>query len=128
MFRGHPRVFGAEGVALDLKKLCRVFPGSRNKERSLIKAANDDQHALFADRLAPWVHYVLIHYAYSDLYDALVFFRSALAGRGVREELVAKIARGGVGVEFEFLREAMVTYLFSLVPRVRNIETSLISS
>ncbi|OAX42026.1 hypothetical protein K503DRAFT_854285 [Rhizopogon vinicolor AM-OR11-026] len=50
----------------------------------------------FTDGLAPWVQYVPIQNTYSDLYDALVFFRSDLAGRGAHEELVAKIARGGM--------------------------------
>ncbi|OAX33441.1 hypothetical protein K503DRAFT_700396, partial [Rhizopogon vinicolor AM-OR11-026] len=44
----------------------------------------------------PWVHYVLIQNAYSDLYDVLVSFRGYLAGRWAHEELVAKIAREGV--------------------------------
>jgi hypothetical protein len=47
----------------------------------------------FTDGLAPWVHYVPIQNTYSDVFDALVFFRGDLAGRGAREELVAKIAK-----------------------------------
>ncbi|OJA10523.1 hypothetical protein AZE42_01725 [Rhizopogon vesiculosus] len=49
----------------------------------------------FTDGLALWVHCVHIQNTYSDLYDALVFFRGDLAGRRAHEELVAKIARDG---------------------------------
>ncbi|OJA11479.1 hypothetical protein AZE42_12440 [Rhizopogon vesiculosus] len=50
----------------------------------------------FTNGLAPWVHDIPIQNTYSNLYDALVFFRSDLVGRGAYEELVAKIAREGM--------------------------------
>ncbi|OJA14809.1 hypothetical protein AZE42_04185 [Rhizopogon vesiculosus] len=69
----------------------------------------------FTDRLAPWVHYVPIQNDYSDLYDALVFFRGDLAGRGAHEELAAKIGREGREWSLTFWREEdMVAYLFRL--------------
>ncbi|OJA17130.1 hypothetical protein AZE42_02586 [Rhizopogon vesiculosus] len=58
--------------------------------------------------------YVPIQNAYSDLYDALVFFRGDLAVREAREELVANIAREGMEWSLTFWREDdMVAYLFS---------------
>ncbi|OJA14367.1 hypothetical protein AZE42_04968 [Rhizopogon vesiculosus] len=68
----------------------------------------------FTDRLAPWVHYVPIQNIYPDLYDALVFFRGNLAGRGAHEELVAKIAREGMEWSLTFWRkEAVVAFCLS---------------
>ncbi|OAX33746.1 hypothetical protein K503DRAFT_699927, partial [Rhizopogon vinicolor AM-OR11-026] len=60
---------------------------------------------IYPECLAPWVHYVLIQNAYSDLYDVLVFFRGDLAVRWAHEELVAKIAREGVECSLTFWRE-----------------------
>ncbi|KAJ8587552.1 hypothetical protein M405DRAFT_934650 [Rhizopogon salebrosus TDB-379] len=69
----------------------------------------------FTDRLAPWVHYVPIQIDYSDLYDALVFFRGDLAGRGAHEDLAARIAREGREWSLKFWREEdMTAYLFRL--------------
>jgi len=77
--------------------------------------ANLNPHR-FTDRLAPWVHYVPIQVNYSDLYDALVFFRGDLAGRGAHEKLAAKIAREGREWSLNFWREEdMVAYLFRYV-------------
>lgn len=70
----------------------------------------------FTDRLAPWVHYVPIQVDYSDLYDAIVFFRGDLAGRGAHEELAAKIALEGREWSLKFWREEdMIAYLFRCV-------------
>ncbi|OAX34355.1 hypothetical protein K503DRAFT_785834 [Rhizopogon vinicolor AM-OR11-026] len=63
----------------------------------------------FTDCFAPWAHYVLIQHAYSDLYDAPVFFHGDVAGRGAHEELVAKIVREAMEWSLTFWR---------LVPRV----------
>jgi hypothetical protein len=79
----------------------------------------------FTDRLAPWVHYVPIQIDYSDLYDALVFFRGDLAGRGAHEDLAARIAREGREWSLKFWRkEDMTAYLFrcvSCVPALRSL-------
>jgi hypothetical protein len=70
----------------------------------------------FTDRLAPWVHYVPIQIDYSDLYDALVFFRGDLAGRGAHEDLASRIAREGREWSLKFWREEdMIAYLFRCV-------------
>ncbi|OAX31753.1 hypothetical protein K503DRAFT_750457 [Rhizopogon vinicolor AM-OR11-026] len=64
----------------------------------------------------PWVNYVPIQNAYSDLYNALVFFRSDLAVRGACGELVAKIVREGMEWTSTFCREEdMVAHLFRCV-------------
>ncbi|KAG0702517.1 glycosyl transferase family 90-domain-containing protein, partial [Suillus ampliporus] len=69
----------------------------------------------FSDRLSPWVHYIPIQNDYSDLYDALLFFRGDPAGRGAHEELGAKIARSGREWSKAFWRkEDMTAYLFRL--------------
>ncbi|KAG1724296.1 glycosyl transferase family 90-domain-containing protein [Suillus paluster] len=69
----------------------------------------------FTDRLSPWVHYIPIQIDYSDLYDALLFFRGDPSGRGAHEELGAKIARRGREWSRTFWRkEDMIAYLFRL--------------
>uniref|UniRef100_A0A8H7XUJ7 Glycosyl transferase CAP10 domain-containing protein n=1 Tax=Psilocybe cubensis TaxID=181762 RepID=A0A8H7XUJ7_PSICU len=49
----------------------------------------------FADRVAPWVHYVPIQIDLSDLHDALIFFRGDGNGDGAHEDLARKIAIAG---------------------------------
>ncbi|KAG1741650.1 hypothetical protein EDB19DRAFT_704884 [Suillus lakei] len=69
----------------------------------------------FTHRLAPWVHYIPIQLDYSDLYDALLFFRGDLSGNGAHEDLAKKIARRAREWSLTFWRkEDMVAYLFRL--------------
>lgn len=69
----------------------------------------------FTHRLAPWVHYIPIQLDYSDLYDALLFFRGDLSGNGAHEDLAKKIARRAREWSLRFWRkEDMVAYLFRL--------------
>ncbi|KAG1724298.1 glycosyl transferase family 90-domain-containing protein [Suillus paluster] len=69
----------------------------------------------FTDRLSPWVHYIPIQIDYSDLYDALLFFRGDPSGRGAHADLGAKIARSGREWSRAFWRkEDMTAYLFRL--------------
>lgn len=49
----------------------------------------------WTDRLQPWVHYVPVQLDYADMYDALVFFRGDLNGRGGEDRLAADIAAMG---------------------------------
>lgn len=67
----------------------------------------------FTHRLAPWVHYVPIQIDYSDLYDALLFFRGDPSGHGAHEDLAKKIARQGREWSLGYWRrEDMVAYLY----------------
>ncbi|KAH7890255.1 glycosyl transferase family 90-domain-containing protein [Phlebopus sp. FC_14] len=69
----------------------------------------------FTDRIAPWVHYVPIQVDYSDLYDAMVFFRGDLDGTGAHEDVAARMARQGREWSRGFWRrEDMVAYMFRL--------------
>lgn len=69
----------------------------------------------FTHRIAPWVHYVPIQVDYSDLYDALLFFRGDPSGHGAHEDLAKKIARRGREWSLSFWRkEDMVAYLYRL--------------
>ncbi|KAF7378029.1 SPX domain-containing protein [Mycena sanguinolenta] len=62
----------------------------------------------FTDRLAPWVHYVLIQNSYSDLLDALVFFRA-------HDKAAERIAAAGREWSRRFWRkEDMVAYMYRL--------------
>lgn len=47
-------------------------------------------------RIAPWVHYVPIQLDYSDLHDALTFFRGDVQGKGGEDKLAEEIARAGL--------------------------------
>ncbi|KAG1844512.1 hypothetical protein DFJ58DRAFT_802581 [Suillus subalutaceus] len=58
----------------------------------------------FTHRLAPWVHYIPIQIDYSDLYDALLFFRGDPSGTRAREW----------SLEF-WRKEDMVAYLYRYV-------------
>lgn len=69
----------------------------------------------FTHRLAPWVHYVPIQIDYSDLYDALLFFRGDPSGHGAHEDLAKKIARQAREWSLGYWRrEDMVAYLYRL--------------
>ena len=60
----------------------------------------------YTSRIAEWVHYVPIQVTYSDLYDALTFFRT-------HEEAAAKIAAAGKQWSQQFWRnEDMSAYLY----------------
>ncbi|KAG5645658.1 hypothetical protein DXG03_005495 [Asterophora parasitica] len=63
----------------------------------------------FLDRIEPWVHYVPVQVDYSDMYDALVFFRGGLYGEGAHPELARKIARDGRTWSRTFWRKEDVT-------------------
>lgn len=63
----------------------------------------------YTSRIAEWVHYVPIQVAYSDLYDALAFFR-------VHDDAAAKIAAAGKKWSQQFWRkEDMSAYLYRLL-------------
>ncbi|KAL0959266.1 hypothetical protein HGRIS_014536 [Hohenbuehelia grisea] len=67
----------------------------------------------FTDRIAPWVHYIPVQVDYSDLMDALVFFRGDLDGRGRHDELARKIALAGREWSKAFWRkEDLTAYMF----------------
>ncbi|KAF7377999.1 SPX domain-containing protein [Mycena sanguinolenta] len=62
----------------------------------------------FTERLAPWVHYVPIQNSYSDLLDALVFFRA-------HDKAAERIAAAGREWSRRFWRkEDMVAYMYRL--------------
>ncbi|KAG5641523.1 hypothetical protein H0H81_011145, partial [Sphagnurus paluster] len=63
----------------------------------------------FLDRIEPWVHYVPVQVDYSDVYDALVFFRGGLYGEGAHEDLARRIARDGREWSGKFWRGEDVT-------------------
>jgi hypothetical protein len=63
----------------------------------------------FTERLQPWVHYVPVQLDYSDLYDALVFFRGDAAGAGAHEHLAKKIALAGREWSQTFWRREDIT-------------------
>ncbi|KAJ7067168.1 glycosyl transferase family 90-domain-containing protein [Mycena amicta] len=69
----------------------------------------------FTDRLAPWVHFVPIQNSYSDLLDALVFFRGDPGGRGAHDEMARRIADAGREWSRKFWRkEDLVAYNYRL--------------
>lgn len=68
------------------------------------------------DRVAPWVHYVPIQNDFSDLWDALVFFRGDPVGNGAHDEMAKKIAQDGREWSKTFWRkEDLVAYNFRWV-------------
>lgn len=70
----------------------------------------------FAERIAPWVHYVPVQVDLSDLHDALIFFRGDGNGDGAHEELAKKIASQGREWSKKFWRrEDLVAYFFRLM-------------
>ncbi|KAF9038445.1 glycosyl transferase family 90-domain-containing protein [Panaeolus papilionaceus] len=69
----------------------------------------------YADRIAPWVHYVPVQLDLSDLYDALFFFRGDGNGYGAHDDLARKIAVAGREWSKTFWRqEDLVAYFFRL--------------
>ncbi|TDL29204.1 hypothetical protein BD410DRAFT_8683 [Rickenella mellea] len=67
----------------------------------------------FTERLAPWVHYVPVQIDYSDLHDAVIFFRGDINGEGAHDQLARKIADAGKSWSETFWRkEDMTAYLF----------------
>ncbi|KAF9220836.1 hypothetical protein BS17DRAFT_713280 [Gyrodon lividus] len=63
----------------------------------------------FATRVAPWVHYVPIQVSYTDLHDAVAFFRA-------HDDLAARIAAAGKTWSQQFWREEdMSAYLYRLL-------------
>ncbi|ORY21979.1 hypothetical protein BCR39DRAFT_474188 [Naematelia encephala] len=69
----------------------------------------------WTDRIQPWVHYVPIQMDYSDLYDALTFFRPDPAHPGAEATLGADIAAEGREWSLTHWRkEDMVAYVFRL--------------
>ncbi|RDB26672.1 Beta-1,2-xylosyltransferase 1 [Hypsizygus marmoreus] len=70
----------------------------------------------FYDRIEPWVHYVPIQVDYSDLYDALIFFRGGLYGEGAHEDLGRQIAIEGRTWSRTFWRKEDITaYVYRLI-------------
>ncbi|KAG6333257.1 hypothetical protein ID866_5829 [Astraeus odoratus] len=62
----------------------------------------------YTSRIAPWVHYVPIQLSYTDLHDAVAFFR-------VHDDLAARIATQGKEWSRTFWRkEDMAAYLYRL--------------
>ncbi|KAI6038342.1 glycosyl transferase family 90-domain-containing protein [Pisolithus marmoratus] len=63
----------------------------------------------YTSRIAEWVHYIPIQATYSDLYDAVAFFR-------VHDDAAAKIAAAGKDWSQQFWRKAdMSAYLYRLL-------------
>ncbi|KAF8066691.1 glycosyl transferase family 90-domain-containing protein [Lyophyllum atratum] len=79
----------------------------------------------FQDRIEPWVHYVPVQVDYSDLYDALAFFRGGLYGEGGHGDLAAKIAGDGRAWSRSFWRKEDVTaYVYRLVLEYARVMSS----
>ena len=67
----------------------------------------------YLDRVAPWLHYVPIQVDFSDLHDALVFFRGDANGEGAHDDLARKIAEAGRQWSQTFWRrEDLAAYFF----------------
>ncbi|KAG6841033.1 hypothetical protein C0991_002495 [Blastosporella zonata] len=67
----------------------------------------------FLDRIEPWVHYVPVQVDYSDVHDALVFFRGGLYGEGGHEDLARRIASEGRTWSRSFWRkEDLTAYVY----------------
>ncbi|KIK57378.1 glycosyltransferase family 90 protein [Collybiopsis luxurians FD-317 M1] len=70
----------------------------------------------FADRIAPWVHYIPVQVDLSDLYDSLIFFRGDPNGEGAHEDLARQIALQGREWSKKFWRrEDLVAYFYRLM-------------
>lgn len=68
------------------------------------------------DRIEPWVHYVPVQVDYSDVYDAITFFRGGLYGEGAHDDLAQKIAIDGRVWSRTFWRKEDITaYVFRCV-------------
>ncbi|KAF7312543.1 SPX domain-containing protein [Mycena indigotica] len=69
----------------------------------------------FTDRLAPWVHFIPIQNSFSDLLDALVFFRGDPSGQGAHDVMARRIAEAGREWSRKFWRkEDLVAYNYRL--------------
>ncbi|KII83965.1 glycosyltransferase family 90 protein [Plicaturopsis crispa FD-325 SS-3] len=69
----------------------------------------------FTDRIMPWVHYVPVQLDYSDLHDALGFFRGDLNGEGAHDDMARKIATAGrVWSKTFWRKEDLTAYQFRL--------------
>ncbi|GLB40974.1 putative lipopolysaccharide-modifying enzyme [Lyophyllum shimeji] len=79
----------------------------------------------FQDRIEPWVHYVPVQVDYSDVYDALTFFRGGLYGEGAHQDLARKIASEGRAWSKDFWRKEDVTaYVYRLVLEYARVMSS----
>ncbi|KAG6820335.1 hypothetical protein H0H93_001995 [Arthromyces matolae] len=79
----------------------------------------------FLDRIEPWVHYVPIQADYSDIYDALVFFRGGLYGENAHEDLARSIAQEGRTWSRSFWRkEDLTAYVYRLVLEYARVMSS----
>ncbi|KAG6908851.1 hypothetical protein DXG01_003017 [Tephrocybe rancida] len=79
----------------------------------------------FLDRIEPWVHYVPVQVDYSDVYDALVFFRGGLYGEGGHEDLARTIASEGRAWSRSFWRKEDITaYVYRLVLEYARVMSS----
>ncbi|TFK26212.1 hypothetical protein FA15DRAFT_667705 [Coprinopsis marcescibilis] len=69
----------------------------------------------FTDRIQPWVHYVPIQVDYSDLLDALYFFRGDPSYHNNHLSMAAKIAKAGRDWSKAYWRkEDMAAYMYRL--------------
>ncbi|KAH0578976.1 hypothetical protein H2248_003152 [Termitomyces sp. 'cryptogamus'] len=79
----------------------------------------------FFDRIEPWVHYVPVQVDYSDVYDALAFFRGGLYGEDRREELARTIANEGRAWSRTFWRKEDITaYVYRLILEYARVMSS----
>ncbi|KAF7973136.1 hypothetical protein HWV62_16184 [Athelia sp. TMB] len=70
----------------------------------------------FAGRIQEYVHYIPIQMDYSDLHDALMFFRGDLNGDFGHDDLAEKIAEQGREWALNFWRkEDLTAYMFRLM-------------
>ncbi|KAG5719518.1 KDEL motif-containing protein 1, partial [Termitomyces sp. T112] len=77
------------------------------------------------DRIEPWVHYVPVQVDYSDVYDALAFFRGGLYGEDRREELARTIANEGRAWSRTFWRKEDITaYVYRLILEYARVMSS----
>jgi len=69
----------------------------------------------FADRIAPWLHFVPVKVDLSDVHDSLTFFRGDMEGEGAHDDLARKIAMAGRNWSKTFWRkEDLTAYMFRL--------------
>ncbi|KAJ6629381.1 hypothetical protein B0H10DRAFT_2208785 [Mycena sp. CBHHK59/15] len=95
------------------QRLVEPLQASHEHGLSLFKATMYPEW--FTDRIAPWVHYIPVQNDYSDLLDALVFFRGDPAGVGAHDEIARRIASAGRDWSLRFWRkEDLTAYMFRL--------------
>ncbi|WRT69345.1 uncharacterized protein IL334_006329 [Kwoniella shivajii] len=69
----------------------------------------------YTDRIQPWIHYVPIKMDFSDLYDAVAFFRPSSTNPAAEDALAEKIASAGRQWALtHWRREDMTAYMFRL--------------